>query len=66
MEAVIQVRNSLAAGDTPNNAARALIVDLRTSPVEAIKALREGGDMSLSDAKEVVHPAHPGTTNETA
>ncbi|MGH9917831.1 MAG: hypothetical protein ACRD6W_03000 [Nitrososphaerales archaeon] len=55
MDAVSQVRASLAAGDTPDKVARSLVVDQRLSPIEAIKALRAGGNMHLGDAKAVVH-----------
>lgn len=55
MDAVNQVRTSLAAGDTPDKVARNLVVEQQVSPVEAIKALRTGGNMSLGDAKEIVH-----------
>jgi|SRR5579863_1415262 len=55
MNAVSRVRASLAAGDTPDKVARNLVADQNVSPIEAIKALREGGNMSLGDAKEIVH-----------
>lgn len=55
LDAVNQVRASLAAGDTADEVARTLVVDQQVSAIEAIKALRAGGNMSLGDAKEIVH-----------
>jgi hypothetical protein len=55
MEHVDFVKASLTAGDTPDQVAHALIADYELAPIPAIKALREGGDMSLRAAKEIVH-----------
>jgi hypothetical protein len=49
------VRNSLAAGQSPDQIARSLIEDHRLPPIPAIKALRSGANMTVGEAKEVVH-----------
>ena len=49
------VRDSLAAGQTPDQIARSLIEDQKLPPIPAIKALRAGANMAVGEAKEVVH-----------
>jgi hypothetical protein len=49
------VRDSLAAGQTPDQIARSLMKDQQLPPIPAIKALRAGANMSVGEAKEVVH-----------
>jgi hypothetical protein len=53
-DAASQVEGALGHGETPDQVAHALVVDQALDPVEAIKALRDGGDMTLDAAKEVV------------
>jgi ribosomal protein L7/L12 len=43
-----------AAGAAPDDVAREL-VSRTTFPIAAIKALREGAGLSLSDAKDTIH-----------
>ena len=56
------VRSSLAAGDTPEQVAQALIEDHHLLPISAIKALRSGGNMSLVEAKEMIRRHLPAET----
>jgi hypothetical protein len=49
------VRSALEAGNTPDQVARALIENHHLLPISAIKALRSGANMTLGEAKEVVH-----------
>lgn len=49
------LRDSLAAGQTPDEIARSLIEDQQLPPIPAIKALRGGANMTVGEAKEVVH-----------
>jgi len=55
MDPADMVRNSLEAGDTPDQIAHSLIQNHKLAPIPAIKALRAGANMTLGDAKEVVH-----------
>jgi hypothetical protein len=48
------VRSSLEAGDSPDQVAKSLIGDHGLLPISAIKALRSGGNMTLTEAKELV------------
>jgi hypothetical protein len=48
------VRSSLEAGATPDEVARALLRDHVLLPISAIKAMRSGGNLTSSEAKEVV------------
>jgi Domain of unknown function (DUF4304) len=59
LDAASQVRGALDAGDTHDQVARALVVDQQIGPIEAIKAHRNGGDMPLGRAKEIVHRTLP-------
>ncbi len=49
------VRASLESGDTPDQVAQALIQDHKLAPIPAIKALRAGANITLGEAKELVH-----------
>jgi ribosomal protein L7/L12 len=53
-ELVKVVRDSLAAGHSLDEVARALLAR-NASPIAAIKALREATGMRIGDAKAVVH-----------
>ena len=55
MDPIEFVRTSLAAGETPDDIAHALIWDHKPAPIPAIKSIRAGSDMTLGEAKEVVH-----------
>jgi predicted amidohydrolase YtcJ len=54
LDAVRQVEIALDHGEPPDQVAHAL-VGQGLGPIEAIKALRDGGDMPLETAKEIVH-----------
>jgi hypothetical protein len=54
MDVAAFVSSSLAAGDTPDEVARALIEDHHVLPISAIKALRSGSNMTLLEAKDVI------------
>jgi hypothetical protein len=54
VDAADRARAALAAGDTPDQVACALIQECR-GPIDTIKALRLAGDMPLGAAKEIVH-----------
>jgi ribosomal protein L7/L12 len=49
------VREALRGGATVDQAAQLLINDLNLDPIPAIKALRNGAGIGLSEAKEIVH-----------
>jgi hypothetical protein len=53
------VKATLHAGDTPGQIAHVLIEDHHLAPIPAIKALRDGGDMTPGEAKEIVHRSLP-------
>jgi hypothetical protein len=59
MDPVEIVKATLHAGDTPGQIAHVLIEDHHLAPIPAIKALRDGGDMTLGEAKEIVHRSLP-------
>jgi hypothetical protein len=59
LDAVRQVRGALDNGETPDQVAHALVVDQNLGPIEAIKALRDGGGMTLEAAKEIVRRNFP-------
>jgi hypothetical protein len=59
MDPVHTVKTSLDAGQTPDQIAHALIYDHQIAPVPAIKAMRTGCNMTLGEAKEVVHRILP-------
>jgi hypothetical protein len=53
-EPASQVEGALGHGETPDQVADALLVEQGLGPIEAIRALRDGGGMSLDAAKEIV------------
>jgi hypothetical protein len=55
MQPVDFVESSLTAGTTLDQVAHSLIVDYERAPIPAIRALRDGGNMSLAAAEEIVH-----------
>ena len=55
LDAISQVRGALESGDTPDQVAHALVVEQHVGLIEAIKALRDGGDLPWKVAKEIVH-----------
>jgi hypothetical protein len=60
------VRASLDDGNSLDEIAHALISDHHLAPVPAIKAMRTGGNMTLGEAKEVVHRNLPIEQQEAA
>jgi hypothetical protein len=55
LDAARQVEGALDHGETPDQVAHALVVEQALGPIEAIKALRDGGGMTLDTAKVIVH-----------
>lgn len=60
------VHSALEAGSNSDEVARALIEDHHLLPISAIKALRSGANMTLRDAKEVVHRNLPADQQAAA
>jgi hypothetical protein len=60
------VRTSLKGGATPDQVAESLIRDHELEPIPAIRALRNGGDMKLGEAKQIVHRNLPLERQEAA
>ena len=66
MDSVGIVRSALEAGESQDEIAHALMWDHHLAPIPAIKAMRSGGNMTLGEAKEVVHRNLPAEQQETA
>ena len=60
------VHSELEAGNTLDQVARALIENHHLLPISAIKALRSGANVTLADAKEVVHRNLPADQQAVA
>ena len=53
-EPASQVEGAFGHGETPDQVAHALVVEQGLGPIEAIRALRDGGGMTLDAAKQTV------------